>query len=349
LAGTAYGLRMGRWESNRNNENKTHNTIHPKTRAAPSTRHFLSPSLGTDALYPRTMVSFEEVPESNASEQISIPASQERLLDAQEIEEAAVKMKRPTARMQLEGLAKKLRKEGEALKRVEASRRTASEEDTTTALPPEEKPNPPPKAESISTPDVPVPSPSVPASSAAAASYYGNGAFVSIDRFSFDAGGYNAPFVSVYVTNLIGVGSIARDSIICDFTSSSFDLIVKDLNGKSYRLVKDHLEKDIDPDKSKIIVKADKVIVKLAKVKQGSYGGYDYWTKLTDTKAKSGKTKSKGADPQSSIMDLMKSMYDDGDDKMKKIIGETMMKQQQGGLDKDTDFSKDLGDGYDDM
>jgi calcyclin binding protein len=298
------------------------------------------------------MVSFDEVPESNASEQISIPASQERILDAQEIEEAALKLKRPTARMQLEGLAKKLRKEGEALKRVEASRRTASEEDTTTttttAPPPQEKPNPTPEPEPTSAPDVPVPPPSVPATSAAGATYYGNGAFVSVDRFSFDAGGYNAPFVSVYV-NLNGVGSIARDSIICEFTSSSFDLIVKDLNGKSYRLVKDHLEKDIDPDKSKIIVKADKIVVKLAKVKQTDYGGYDYWTKLTDTKAKTGKTKSKGADPQSSIMDLMKSMYDDGDDSMKKIIGETMMKQQQGGLNENTDFSKDLGDGYDDM
>jgi calcyclin binding protein len=291
------------------------------------------------------MVSIEEVPESKASEQISIPASQERLLDAQEIEEAAVKMKRPTARMHLEGLAKKLRKEGEALKRVETSRRMASEEETTTtASPPLNTPSPaaaepPPKPEPTptSTPHVPAPPPPV--------SY---GAFVSIDRFSFDAGGYNAPFVSVYV-NLNGVGSIARESIMCDFTSSSFDLIVKDLNGKSYRLVKDHLEKDIDPDKSKIIVKADKIVVKLAKVKQADYGGYDYWTKLTDTKAKAGKTKSKGADPQSSIMDLMKSMYDDGDDNIRKVIGETMMKQQQGGLDKNTDFGKDLGDGYDDM
>lgn len=301
------------------------------------------------------MVSFEEVPESKASEQIGIPASQERLLDAQEIEEAAMKMHRPTARMQLEGLAKKLRKEGEALKRVEASRRRASEEDTTTTAPPPlNTPSPalveppPEKPEPSSTPDVPVPPPSVPSTSAAAAAYSGNGAFVSIDRFSFDAGGYNAPFVSVYV-NLNGVGSIARDLIMCNFTSSSFDLIVKDLNGKSYRLVKDHLEKDIDPDKSKIIVKADKIVVKLAKVKQGDYGGYDYWSKLTDTKAKPGKTKSKGgADPQSSIMDLMKSMYDEGDDKIRKVIGETMMKQQQGGLGKD-DFNKDLGDGYDDM
>jgi calcyclin binding protein len=335
---------MGIEESKRNETTRVqHNTIHPHTRDCISACHSLPPSLHADALYstvtvePRTMVSFEEIPESNASEQISIPASQERLLDAQEIEEAATKMKRPTARMQLEGLAKKLRKEGEALKRVETSRRMASEEDTPSSAavePPPENANPPSKPEPTSTPHVPVPPPSVSSTSA----------FVPVDRFSFDAGGSNAPFVSVYV-NLNGVGSIARDSIKCDFTSSSFDLIVKDLNGKSYRLVKDHLEKDIDPGKSKIIVKADKIVVKLAKVKT-DYGGYDYWTKLTDMKAKPGKSKSKGADPQSGIMDLMKQMYDDGDDNIRKVIGETMMKQKQGGLDKD--IGKDLGGDYDD-
>jgi calcyclin binding protein len=165
--------------------------------------------------------------------------------------------------------------------------------------------------------------------------------FVSIDRFSFDAGGYDAPFVTVYV-GLPSVGSMARDLITCDFSASSFDLIVKDLNGKSYRLYKDNLEKDIDPAKSKILVKADKIILKLAKVKQGDYGGFDYWSELTDKKRSAPGSKKK-ADPQSSIMDLMKEMYDSGDDKMKKVIGETMMKQQQGGLDKK--FGKDdLGD-----
>ena len=85
--------------------------------------------------------------------------------------------------------------------------------------------------------------------------------FVPVDRFAFDAGGYNAPFVTLYV-DLPGVGSIPRENIQCDFKSSSFDLIVKDLRGKSYRLFKDSLEKDIDTAKCKIVVKADKVIIK---------------------------------------------------------------------------------------
>ena len=160
--------------------------------------------------------------------------------------------------------------------------------------------------------------------------------YVSIDRFAFDAGGYNAAFVSLYV-DLPAVGSIPRESVECNFTKGSFDLIVKDLRGKSYRLFKDMLEKDIDPGKSKIVIKADKIIVKLAKVKQSDYGGFDYWSKLTDTK----KTQDK-EDPSKSIMGLMKQMYDDGDDQMKKMIGETMMKQRNGELGKDKDdFMKD--------
>ena len=34
-------------------------------------------------------------------------------------------------------------------------------------------------------------------------------------------------------------------------------------------------------------------------------------------------------DPTAGIMDLMKDMYDSGDDQMKKTIGEAMMKSQQ--------------------
>lgn len=74
--------------------------------------------------------------------------------------------------------------------------------------------------------------------------------------------------------------------------------------------------------------------MKLAKVKQSDYGGYDYWSKLSDKKAREKSNKIKD-NPQSSIMDLMKQMYDEGDDNMKKIIGETMMKQQRGEINKD--------------
>lgn len=103
-------------------------------------------------------------------------------------------------------------------------------------------------------------------------------------------------------------------------------------------MFRDNLDKDINPDASKYIVKADKIVVKLAKVK-GEYGSYDHWSGLTAKKKKA----SKKEDPSQSIMDLMKEMYDSGDDNMKKMIGETMLKQQRGELGKggmDDDIGK---------
>ena len=72
------------------------------------------------------MVTVEEIGDD-------VPPSQERLLDAQEIEKVAATLTRPTARMQLESLAKKLRKESEALKRVEASRKKSNQDGPATS------------------------------------------------------------------------------------------------------------------------------------------------------------------------------------------------------------------------
>jgi calcyclin binding protein len=52
-------------------------------------------------------------------------------------------------------------------------------------------------------------------------------------------------------------------------------LQVLGLDGKNYRLLKDNLDKDIVPEKSRIIVKKNKVVVTLQKVK-GTYS-YESW------------------------------------------------------------------------
>ena len=250
--------------------------------------------------------------------------SEERLLDAEEIEKVAETMTRPTAKMQLTSLAKKLRKESEALKRLEESQAKSGDQ---------QQPQKPETVPPVVVAEPPRPLEVAPPVVSASAKY------TPIDRFSFDAGEYNSQFITLYIP-LPGVGSIPKDKISCDFTKDSFNLIVNELSGKSYRLFKDSLEKDIVPDKCKYIVKADKVVIKLAKVK-GEYGSYDYWTKLTDPKKKD---KKKADNPASSVMDLMKEMYDSGDDKMKKMIGETMMKQRNGELGNEMGMGGGLGD-----
>jgi len=302
------------------------------------------------------MVAIEEVEEAKPA------ASQERLWDAEEIEKLIPQLERPTARMQIESLVKKLKKESSALKAIEETTPSSSSEASTEKKEETTKKQPPaPPAPAPPPPPAPI---AIPLSTSAATSTSSSVTYTSLDKFAFDAGGSSDKFVTLYLP-LPEVGSKIpkderKDRIRSVFTKDGFDVTVMDLNGKNYRVKRDNLEHDIDPDSSKHVIKADKIIVKLAKVK-GEYGSYDYWSKLTDPK-KSEKKKSgsggsgKSEDPSASIMSMMKDMYDSGDDNMRKMIGETMLKQRNGELGRDRDNlgglgGKDggLGDGLDDF
>jgi len=230
----------------------------------------------------------------------------EQLLDAQAIEELAVSIDRPSARAHLEALVKNLR----------------SNSIPSATLP---KPVIRPVANSSLMGPPPV-------------SAYVK--YIPINKFALDLGGYNCPSVTLYL-HIPSVGSISKENIQCHFTKSSVDLIVHDLNGRNYRLLKDNLDKDIDPNKSKYVVKKHKIIIKLAKVK-AEYGSYDSWQNLSSKKSKESKEKIK-SNPSDSIMEMMKDMYDSGDDSMRKVIGETMLKQRNGELGKDRDIPSHAG------
>ena len=79
---------------------------------------------------------------------------------------------------------------------------------------------------------------------------------------------------------------------------------------KRIALFRDNLEHDIDASKSKFIVKANKVVLKLRKVK-GEYG-YESWQGLTSNKTQSEKAKVK-ADPTAGII-FEDSVEESGED-----------------------------------
>ena len=101
--------------------------------------------------------------------------------------------------------------------------------------------------------------------------------WISVDKFAFDPGEYNSKSLSIYVNlaNIISLKEV-EGAIVCDFTKSSFDLKVVGLQGKNYRLFKDNLSHDIDVEKCRFVVKKDKIVIKLGKVK-GEFS-YDSWT-----------------------------------------------------------------------
>jgi len=161
----------------------------------------------------------------------------------------------------------------------------------------------------------------------APAAAVGDNQWQNIESFAWDQGEYNTPWVTVYLTSgLDGVGQI-KDRVSCDFATGGFDLQIRDLGGKNLRLVKENLDKDVIPEQCKFVVKKNSVNIKLKKVK-GEYS-YEHWTDLTSKKSKEAKKESKD-NPMGGIMDMMKDMYDNGDEQMKKTIGEAMMKANSG-------------------
>lgn len=283
----------------------------------------------------------EEQPQQQQQQQdnAALPRSQERLSDADEIEAALQHIHRPSAKLHVENLITKLRKEGRALERVAAA--TTSNDDTA-GMRVEGKPSPPQDTASSSSSNnnIPLrtPATSVPITSTATK-------YRSFPTYYFDAGSYNSPTVSVFIP-LDSIGTHDKSKISCEFTPSSFDLIVLDYdNNTNYRLLNDNLEHDIDVSKTKYIIKPNKIILKLGKIK-GEYS-YDSWTQLT---AKKKKEKGKKNDnPAAGIMDLMKDMYESGDDNMKKMIGETMYKQRMGQLGNKDGMGMGGMDGMDGM
>jgi len=155
------------------------------------------------------------------------------------------------------------------------------------------------------------------------------GPWTEITTFALDLGGFDKPLVSVDL-RLKGVEALPSENVTCDFTESSLDLKVVGLDGVNYRFLKTNLDKDIVPAESSVKVKRNHVIISLQKVK-GQYG-YDSWTDLCakGRRRPTNAEKSKEPNPQDSIMGMMRDLYEDGDDNMKKVIGEAMYKAQRG-------------------
>merc|ERR1711934_415370 len=75
--------------------------------------------------------------------------------------------------------------------------------------------------------------------------------------------------VKVYV-ELDEIGEI-KDRVHCVFDFSEFDLTITDYRGDDYRLLVDDLQCPIVPEKSKIMVKPNKVVVSLHKEVRSSW------------------------------------------------------------------------------
>ncbi|KAJ5068684.1 calcyclin-binding protein [Anaeramoeba ignava] len=120
--------------------------------------------------------------------------------------------------------------------------------------------------------------------------------------------------VTIYIMKK-GIGQLDSKNIKVAFNTKSVSILIHDFQGSDYKLTIKNLTEEIIPDKSKFKKLRNRIEVILAKK------GTPHWSSLKSTKPlfkpnQPEKTK----DPSESLMDLMKQMYNEGDDEMKKTI-----------------------------
>ena len=136
--------------------------------------------------------------------------------------------------------------------------------------------------------------------------------------------------IKVYLTSLEGVGSIPKDNIVCEYESNSFDLRIQGLNGKNYRLKVPELQNEVSVADCKHQVKSNSITVTLQKAKDEWWSDLKPKKTLLEKKPQAEKQKMKeSGDPMGGLMDMMKEMYQNGDENTRRMIAESWTKAQQ--------------------
>ena len=120
-----------------------------------------------------------------------------------------------------------------------------------------------------------------------------------------------------------------EDKITCDFSNQGFDLKIHGYNNKNYRFRLDNLKGALKTEKCKLKKKADKLVLSLLKAEKGKWGDLTAKKELIDKPQLDGVDK----DPQAGLMSMIKNMYQNGDDDMKRTIAQawTKSRDKQGG------------------
>jgi len=146
---------------------------------------------------------------------------------------------------------------------------------------------------------------------------------VKINNYGWDQ---SEKFVKIYIT-LKGVHTIPAENVEVTFTEKSFILCVKRLDGKNHEMTINNLLCPIDVQESSKRVKPDMVVIMCRKTAAKK------WDCLTQVEKKS-KDKDKpsldeNADPSDGLMSMLKKMYTEGDDDMKRTLNKAWSESQE--------------------
>ncbi|CAK9291955.1 unnamed protein product [Gordionus sp. m RMFG-2023] len=142
----------------------------------------------------------------------------------------------------------------------------------------------------------------------------------------------NNDYLEIFLT-LNGIQSISQNNIDAQYGERSVEVVVNELGGKNYSFLINNLCEIIDPEYSKFKIKTDLLVIHLKKKSKGKH-----WPCVTENEKKQKELKDSkfkpsldkdNSNPEKALMDLMKKMYDDGDDEMKRTIQKSWHESQE--------------------
>ena len=144
--------------------------------------------------------------------------------------------------------------------------------------------------------------------------------FQSINKYALDTS--NNTYVKIYITDgFEGLKAHDSKNIQSRFMKTAFMTCILDWKQKNFRFSCMNLCHEIEPSKSYTKATNSGLIIYLYKAKSS-----DMWDSLEKKKSilssvdEDGSLKDKNKDPSESLMDMMKDMYNNGDDNMKRMI-----------------------------
>ncbi|KAG8014151.1 Calcyclin-binding protein [Nibea albiflora] len=146
---------------------------------------------------------------------------------------------------------------------------------------------------------------------------------VKITNYAWDQ---SEKFIKIYLT-LKDVHKIPSENVEVSFTEGSFSVLIKDLGGKNHQMTVLNLLYPIDEKDSYKKIKTDMVLVMCKKQTTKK------WECLTKAEKQS-KDKEKpnvdeSADPSDGLMTMLKKIYSEGDDEMKRTINKAWSESQE--------------------
>ncbi|KAK7945651.1 hypothetical protein WMY93_001379 [Mugilogobius chulae] len=146
---------------------------------------------------------------------------------------------------------------------------------------------------------------------------------VKITNYAWDQ---SDKFVKIYLT-LKDVHKIPSENVEVTFTEGSFSVLVKELDGKNHQMTILNLLHPINEKDSYKKIKTDMLLIMC---KKQSTHKWEYLTKVEKQSKDKDKPKmDDNADPSDGLMNMLKKIYDEGDDEMKRTINKAWSESQE--------------------